>query len=86
MNCGQVFLPPEVFVVLGSKGCEEIVAVHNDVDECIQKPKKAGVAAGSEFYTEPNGHRHDTVVDDVKRGHVIIFLSKNKEKLKKKYI
>lgn len=36
---------------------------------------------GSELDAEPHAHRHDSVMDNVQRGHLVIFLAHDEEEL-----
>lgn len=75
LDGGDVFLPPDVLLVLGSEGREQIVGVHDDVDEGVEEAEEGGVAAGGEFDAEPNRHGHHTVVDYVEGGDVVVLFA-----------
>lgn len=75
----QVLLPPKVFLELWSYRGEQVVSVHDNVDECVEKTKESAVAAWCKFDAEPDRHRHTTVMNDVQRRHLACFLTKNKE-------
>lgn len=47
------------------------VATNRHVTNCISD----FLPTGCELDTEPNRHRHATVVDHMQRGHVIVLLS-----------
>lgn len=68
----------------GAEGGQQVVRVHDDVDEGIQEAEERAVTAGGEFNSEPDRHRHTTVMDDVKRRHVAILLPQHEENLKRK--
>lgn len=83
LDSGQVLLPPQVLVILGPKCCQEVVAVHDDVDEGVQKTEESGVTAWGELHSKPHRHRHDTMMDYVQGGHMVVFLSQYEEELEK---
>lgn len=64
---GEVLLPPEVLLELGSEGGEQVVRVHHNVDEGVEQSEEGAVATGSELDAEPHGHGHASVVNDVQR-------------------
>lgn len=41
---------------------------------------------GGELDAEPYAHRHDSVVDDVQCGHLVVFLAHDEEELKREQI
>lgn len=40
LNGGEMSLPPEKFLVLRTESRKEVIAVHNDMDECIDHAEK----------------------------------------------
>lgn len=50
LHRGQVLLPPEVFLVLGSEAGDQIVRVHDDVDEGVDNTKESAVAAWKDIW------------------------------------
>lgn len=79
---GQVLLPPEEALELGSHGGEQVVRVHDDVHEGVEQAEEGAVAAGGELDAEPHRHRHAAVVDHVQGGHLAGLLSQNEEHLR----
>lgn len=41
---GEILLPPEVLLELGSEGGEQVVRVHHDVDEGVEQSEEGAVA------------------------------------------
>lgn len=39
----------------------------------------------SELHAKPDRHRHDTMVDDVQRGHVFVLFTQHKEQRVRKF-
>lgn len=76
---GEVPLPPEVLLELGSEGREQVVRVHHDVDECVEQTEEGTVATWSELDAEPHGHGHASVMNDVQRRHLTSFFTHHKE-------
>ena len=64
---GQVFLPPNELLVLWTHGSHHVVEVHDNVDEGVEESEKCRMATRCESDTEPNAHRHDSVVDNVQQ-------------------
>lgn len=79
LDDGEVLLPPKVFLHRWTHGGQHVVRVHDDVHECVQETEECAVAAGSEFHTPPNGGGHQTVMDDMQCGHLIVTLAHHKE-------
>jgi hypothetical protein len=69
---------------LWTHGGEQVVRVHDNVYGSVEQSEEGAVAARCEFDTEPNGHWHATVMDDVQCGHLTRFLSQHEEDLYKK--
>lgn len=60
LECGQIFLPPDVLLVFGSHRGHHVIEVHDDVDERVQHSEKGTVAACPEKKNEQsNGIRRD---------------------------
>ena len=78
---GEVFLPPDELLVLGSHGGDHVIKVHDDVDERVEQAEEGRVTAGSEANAEPHAHRHDTVVHHVQQRDVLLFLAQHEEEL-----
>jgi len=76
---GEVFLPPDELLVLGSHGGDHVIKVHDDVDERVEQAEEGRVTAGSEANAEPHAHRHDTVVHHVQQRDVLLFLAQHEE-------
>lgn len=76
---GEVLLPPQVLLELGSEGREQVVRVHHDVDERVEQTEEGAVATGSELDAEPHGHGHASVVNDVQRRHLTSFFAHHEE-------
>lgn len=78
---GQVFLPPEESLVLGSHRRKQIVRVHDNVHESVEEAEEGAVTSGGELNAEPHGHGHAAVMDHVQCGHLTRFLAQHKEDL-----
>lgn len=79
LQAGEVLLPPEVLLELGSEGREQVVRVHYDVYEGVEQSEEGTVATWSELDAEPHGHGHATVVNDVQRRHLTSFFAHHEE-------
>jgi hypothetical protein len=49
--------------------------------ECVEEAEEGAVPAWGEFDSEPDGHWHDAMMDDVERADLIILFSQNEKKL-----
>ena len=83
MESSEIFLPPNKLLVLRTHGRYHVVEIHDDVDKSVEQPKKCRVSTRCEANAKPNTHWHDTMVDNVQQGNMLIFLAKNEEKLNK---
>jgi hypothetical protein len=81
LESGEVFFPPNEFLVLRAHGGHHVVEVHDDVDEGVEQTEEGRVTAGRETNSEPDAHWHDAVVDDVQQRNVLIFLAQHEENL-----
>lgn len=79
LHHGQVLLPPEVLLHLGSHGGQHVVGVHDNMDEGVQETEEARVATGSELDAPPHRGGHNSVVDDVQGGHLVVPLAHDEE-------
>jgi len=76
---GEVFLPPDELLVLGSHGSNHVIEVHDNMHECVEQAEEGGMSAGGEANAEPYAHRHDTVVDDMQQRDMLLFLAQHEE-------
>ena len=81
MEGGEVFLPPDELLVLGSHGSNHVIEVHDNMHECVEQAEEGGMSAGGEANAEPYAHRHDTVVDDMQQRDMLLFLAQHEEEL-----
>ena len=61
----QIFLPPQVFLYLGTHGSQHIVCIHDDVHKGIKETEEGRMAAGCEFNTPPDRDRHNAMMYDM---------------------
>ena len=78
---GEVFLPPDELLVLGSHGSNHVIEVHDNMHECVEQAEEGGMSAGGEANAEPYAHRHDTMVDDMQQRDMLLFLAQHEEEL-----
>jgi len=81
---GEIFLPPDVLLVLGSHGSHHVVEVHDDVDEGVQQSKECAMTAWSKFHSHPNAHGHAAMVNHMQCRHMLILLAQHEEQCVKK--
>jgi hypothetical protein len=72
---GEVLFPPDELGVLWAHGGHHVIEIHDDVDESVEHPEESGVSARCESDAEPDAHRHDTVMNDVKNRDLVGFLA-----------
>lgn len=81
LQLGDVLLPPDALLVLLVPGREQIVGVHDHVDETVERPEKDAVAAGNELGADPRQEGHSEMVVDVQECHLVVFLAEYEEDL-----
>jgi len=80
LQCSQMLFPPEILLISRSKCSHHIIKVHDDVDERIEKAKEGGMATGKESGSGPHRHRHNAMVNYVKRRHLVELFPGDKTK------
>ena len=75
----QMLLPPQVLLILGAHGGQQVVRVHDDVNEGVEHSEERSVATGREFDTPPNGGRHDAVVNHMQIGDLVKLFTQNEK-------
>ena len=76
---GQMLLPPQVLLEPWAERCQQVVRVHDDVDEGVKRAEERSVTTGNEFHPPPNSGWHDSVVDDVQGGDLIVLFAQHEE-------
>lgn len=79
MQVGDVFLPPQVLLHLGTEGREEVVGVHDDVNEGVYATHKCAMAAGEVFGGTPGDKWHHRMMVYVQEGHLAFILAQHKK-------
>lgn len=74
-----MLLPPQVLLILGAHGGQQVVRVHDDVNEGVEHSEERSVATGREFDTPPNGGRHDAVVNHMQIGDLVKLFTQNEK-------
>lgn len=85
LECGKVFLPPDVSLVARAHGSHHVVEVHYDVHKRVEEGKERTVATWCKLESHPYRERHDTVVNDVKRGDMLVLFAQYKEERVKEF-
>lgn len=65
MQRGEVFLPPEVLLHLGTEGRQQVIRVHDDMHEGVQHTEECGVTTCKE--------RHEHCYTDYKKLRLALF-------------
>jgi len=79
LECGEVLLPPQELLVLGTEGGHGVVGVHDHVDERVDQRVERAQTAGRELDAPPPGESHEGVVKDVQERDVLVFLPRDEE-------
>lgn len=79
LKLGEVLLPPEVWLHLGTQGGKEVVRVHDGVDAHVQEPAESRVTSAHEFNSPPSSEGHDSMVNHVESGEVAVLLPQHEE-------
>lgn len=85
LESGQVLLPPDVLLIFRAHGGNHVIEVHDDVDERVQESKECAVTTWGEFQSHPNAHWHNSMVNNVQRRHLVVFLPQDKEECVKEF-
>jgi len=56
---------PDILLVFWTKACEEVVGVHDNMNEGVDQTKEGTVATGEVSTAEPEVDGHDSVVIDM---------------------
>lgn len=75
----QVLLPPEVLLILGPHGGQQVVRVHDNMNERIKEAEESGMSSWSELDAPPNSGRHDAVMYNMQIGDLVKFFPQHKE-------
>jgi hypothetical protein len=76
---GEVFLPAEIFLHAWSHRRQEVVEVHHNVYQRVEECKERSLSSGRESEPRPYVHRQQSMVENVKRRDLVIFLAEHKE-------
>lgn len=79
LKSGEIFLPPNEFLVLWSHGGHHVVEIHDDVDESVEQTEESRVATRCETDSEPDAHRHNAVMHNVQKRDMFILFAQNEE-------
>ena len=77
----EVFLPPTIRPESRSQRSQHVVEIHENMHERVEESEERRVSTRNESDAEPDGKRHDAVVNDVKPGNLIVFLAQNEKHL-----
>lgn len=75
----QVALLPKVFLNRWPQGREEVVGVHDDVNEAVEDDSECDVAVSTVGQSEPTVEHHQHVVHHVQRRYMRVFLAQHEE-------
>lgn len=75
----QIFLPPQITLYFGSHCGQHVVGVHEDVHEGVQEPKECRMSTRGEFNAPPDRNGHNTMMNDMQCGYLIVSLAHHKE-------
>ena len=72
---GEVSLPPQVLLHLGSESRDEVVGVHDDVDQGVDGASEGLVAARKPAAQRPREDGHDPMMDHLFRDAIKLFMA-----------
>lgn len=75
----QIPLPLEVGTHLWSERRQQVVGVHDDVDEGVGEPAERHVSTGGQLEEQPRGQRHRRVMVHVESADVRVLLPQDEE-------
>lgn len=73
---------PDVLLEGRPEPCDEVVGVHDDVDEGVDETEEGPVTSGQESNPHPEVDGHDGVVVDVQQRDLVELLSSHEAELK----
>lgn len=76
---GNIFLPPQILLVLGPASSYHIVKIHYDVDERVEDSNESNLSSSNVLGDAPRNKAHHGVVVDVEECNLLIFFPKNEE-------
>lgn len=79
LNGREVFLPPQVLLVVGAHCRQAIVRVHDNVDDTVEQGVECTQTTWSKSNTKPPGERHDGVMVHMKKCNLTVLLPQDKE-------
>lgn len=59
LDGSEVFLPPQILLVVGAQGSQTVVRVHDYVDDTVEQGMESPLTTCSKSDTKPPGERHD---------------------------
>ena len=79
LHACDVSLPPEIFLHLWPHRGHQVVEVHDNMDPHVQEHEEGRVSTTNILEKYPASDWHDGMVDHMKRGQLVVLLTKNKE-------
>ena len=79
----QKLLSPDVLLEGWPEPSDEVVGVHDDVDEGVDQAEEGAVTSGQESNPQPDIDRHDRVMIDVQERDLAVLLASHKTELKR---
>ena len=79
LESGEVLFPPEKLLDPGTHGGQQIIRVHDHVDERIEKGKETGVTAANVAKARPQNDWQQSVVVQVEDGQVSVLFAQDKK-------
>lgn len=79
LNLRDVLLPPQIRPHLRPNRRQAIVSVHNGVDSGVNQRYQDDIAARDELKANVASERHERMVKDVKRRHLVIIFAHHEE-------
>jgi hypothetical protein len=75
----DVLLPPQRLLQLWLKGGEEVVRVHDDVNETVDDEQQSGMRCVQVFVVDPRRQHHAGMVVSVQERYLVVLLAQHKK-------
>lgn len=77
-NC-DILLPPQILLNLGAHGRQQIIGIHDDVNEGVDEAQQSAMTTGKVLDANEGAHWHQCVMIQVQKRNLTLLLAQHKE-------